>query len=69
MVLLQNKDEKLKHAALKILFEKEDLKILFEKEDTQEKVDDQKIISQSSNISKEYFLSKVKENDAVKVKS
>ena len=60
MVLLQNKDEKLKHAALKILFEKED---------TQEKVDDQKIISQSSNISKEYFLSKVKENNAVKVKS
>ena len=47
VVLLQNKEEKLKHAALKILYEKEALKILFEKEDTQEKVDDQKIISQS----------------------
>jgi len=32
---------------LKILYEKEDLKILCEKEDTQEKVDDQTIISQS----------------------
>ena len=45
VVLLQNKDEKLKHAALKILFEKEGLKILCEKEDTQEKLGDQKIIS------------------------
>ena len=73
MVLLQNKEEKLKHAALKILYEKEDLKILYEKEDTQEKVDDQNIyitiISLLSNISKEYFLSKVKANDAVKVES
>ena len=68
VVLLQNKEEKLKHAALKILYEKEALKILYEKEDTQEKVDDQNI-SLLSNISKEYFLSKVKENDAVKVKS
>jgi len=47
VLLLQNKEEKLKHTALKILYEKEALKILCEKEDTQEKLDDQKIISQS----------------------